>query len=180
MNKRKKNCFLLSCAMLFSLWLPAAPATPAASENKDEPIHISSRSVEADEKTGVAVYTGKVLAEQGRLTIKADRIEVRARNNQTESIHATGKPVTLHERPEAGGEELQAEASRVDYHVGNGNLDMTGDVRLQRGKDLFTGHVLHYNLNTKSLSAAGDDKNDSRVHAVIQPAKQAGVPAANP
>ena len=180
MDPRKNNCFLLACAMLFPLWLLATPATPAAERNKDEPIHISARTVEANEKTGVAVYTGNVLAEQGRLTIKADRIEIRVRDNRTDFIHATGKPAKLIRRPEAGEEELQAEASQVEYHVGDGKLDMMGDVTLRRGKDLFTGDVLHYDLNAKSLSAAGDNKNDGRVHAVIQSTKPAVEPPAKP
>lgn len=177
MDPRKKNCFLLACALFFSLW---SLASPAAGGNKDEPIHVTARSVEVNEKTGVAVYTGNVVAEQGRLTIKADRIEIRARDNRTDFIHATGKPVKLNQRPEAGEEELQAEASQVEYRVGDRKLDMMGDVTLRRGKDLFTGHVLHYDLNAKSLSAAGDNKNDGRVHAVIQPTKQAVEPSAKP
>lgn len=182
MDLRNKYSLPLSYAMLFSLWLLAAPAASAAggNNNKDEPIHVSARSVEANEKTGVAVYTGDVIFEQGRMTIKADRVEIRTRDNRTELIHATGKPVRLIQQAEAGEEELQAEARQVEYHVGERKLDMTGDVTLRRGKDLFTGHVLHYDLNVKSLSAAGDNKNDGRVHAVIQPTKQAVEPPAKP
>jgi lipopolysaccharide export system protein LptA len=177
MNRRNKRCLLAMGAVLFSLWLPAAPA---AEGEQDEPIHVSARAVEANEKTGVAVYTGNVLAEQGRLAIRADRIEIRARDNRTEFIHATGKPVKLKQLPEADEEELDGEANQVEYHVGDRKLDMMGDVTLRRGKDLFTGHVLHYDMNAKSMSAAGDIKNDGRVHAVIQPPQPAVEPPAKP
>jgi len=38
---------------------------------------------------------------------------------------------------------------------------------------------LHYDLDSKSLNAAGDEKSDGRVHAVIQP-KKPGEPAPRP
>ena len=82
----------------FLLWLAAVPITHAAKDDEDEPIRINARSVEANEKTGTAVYRGNVVAEQGRLSIKADRVEIRARNNQTELIQATGSPVKLRQQ----------------------------------------------------------------------------------
>ncbi len=77
-------------------------------------------------------------------------------------------------------EEVQAEANRVDYRVSLGKIDMSGRVSLQRGEDLFTADVLHYDLNSKSLNAAGNDKGDGRVHAVIQPRQPAAEPAPDP
>ena len=164
----------------FLLWLTAVPLTHAARNEEDEPIRINARSVEANEKTGTAVYRGNVVAEQGRLSIKADRMEIRARNNQTELIQATGSPVKLRQQPDATSEEIQAEAKRVDYHVSTRKLDMISEVSLRRGDDLFTGSVLHYDLDAKSLNATGDDRSDGRVHAVIQPRKQAAPSTSDP
>ena len=171
---------VLPPVIYFLLWLAAVPITHAAGNDEDEPIRINARSVEANEKTGVAVYRGNVVAEQGRLSIKADRVEIRARNNQTELIQATGSPVKLRQQPDAASEEIQAEAKRVDYHVSTRKLDMIGEVSLRRGEDLFTGSVLHYDLDAKSLNATGDDKSDGRIHAVIQPRKQTAPPTSNP
>ncbi len=163
-----------------SLWLLPSQTAYASKKDTDEPIRINARSVVADDKTGVAVYTGNVLAEQGRLSIKADRVEIRRRNNKADLITATGKPAKLRQRPEEGAEEIQAEAKRIDYHVSDRKLEMIGDVTLRRGEDLFTGSVLHYDLEAKNLSARGDDTDDGRIHAVIQPGKQTVEPASNP
>ncbi|MBI3779234.1 MAG: lipopolysaccharide transport periplasmic protein LptA, partial [Gammaproteobacteria bacterium] len=168
MKPRDSTLLPLGC---FLLGLTVTPAAHAAGDDADEPIRINARSVEANEKTGTAVYRGHVVAEQGRLSIRADRVEIRARDNQTELIQAIGSPVKLRQQPDATTEEIQAEARRVDYHVLSGKLDMIGDVSLRRGDDLFTGSVLHYDLDTRSLSATGDDRSDGRVHAVIQPRK---------
>jgi lipopolysaccharide export system protein LptA len=180
MKPSKFSSTVLLPVISLLLWLAAAPITHAARNDEDEPIRINARSVEANEKTGTAVYRGNVVAEQGRLSIKADRVEIRARNNQTELIQATGSPVKLRHQPDATSEEIQAEAKQVDYHVSTRKLDMIGEVRLRRGDDLFTGSVLHYDLDAKSLSATGDDVSDGRIHAVIQPRKQTAPTTSNP
>jgi lipopolysaccharide export system protein LptA len=180
MKPRNPDSPVLLPVIYFLLWLAAAPITHAARDDEDEPIRINARSVEANEKTGTAVYRGNVVAEQGRLSIKADRVEIRARSNQTELIQATGNPVRLRQQPDATSEEIQAEAKRVDYHVSTGKLDMIGEVSLRRGDDLFTGSMLHYDLNTRGLSASGGDQGDGRIHAVIQPRKQTAPPTFNP
>lgn len=180
MTPRNSISYVLALAFCFLLWLLAAPAAHALKSDEDEPIRINARTVEANEKTGVAVYTGDVFVEQGRLSIRADRIEIRARNNKTDTIRATGKPVKLRQRPDDATDEIHAEANRVDYRVTDRKLDMIGEVTLRRGEDLFTGSVLHYDLDAESLSAAGDDRNDGRIHAVIQPRKQTAEPAPRP
>ena len=159
------SIFFLSC-------LINAAAVHAMESDADEPLHINARSVEANEKTGVAIYTGDVQARQGRLSIRADRLEIRTRDHKTEFIRATGKPAKLDQQAGAQTEEIHAEANRIDYHVLDKKLDMMGNVSVRRTQDLFTGDVLHYDINRKSLNAAGDEKNDGRVHAVIQPKKQ--------
>ena len=152
----------------------------SASRDEDEPIRINARSVEADDRTGAVIYSGNVVVEQGRLSIRADRVEIKTRKGKTELVHATGKPVKLRQRAEGGSGEIQAEADRIDYHVPVRKVDLVGHVTLRRGDDLFTAETLHYDLNSKNLSAAGNDTGDGRVHAVIQPKKPGAEPAAGP
>jgi lipopolysaccharide export system protein LptA len=168
--------------LVFTLLLSILTATMAhaAGQEEVEPIHIDARSVEANDKTGTVVYSGNVAVEQGRLSIQADRVEIKTRKNKTELVRATGKPAKLRQRPEGESGEIRAEADRVDYHVALRKVDLVGHVTLRRGEDLFTADVLHYDLNSKSLNAAGDDKGDGRVHAVIQPKQSDAAPAPGP
>jgi len=165
--------FLVTC------WATATFAY-AANDNKDKPIRVNARTVEVNEKTGVAVYSGNVEAEQGRLTIRGERVEIRTHDHQTEFIRATGKPAKLHQQADEKTEEMQAEADRIDYNVAEKKLDMFGNVRVQRNQDLFTGDVLHYDVTTKSLNAAGNEKNAGRIHAVLQPKKSTAVSPSQP
>jgi lipopolysaccharide transport protein LptA len=102
------------------------------------------------------------------------------RQGRTELVRATGKPAKLRQRAAGEDEEVRVEASRVDYRVSLGKIDMSGRVSLRRGEDLFTADVLHYDLNSKNLDAASDDKGDGRVHAVIQPRQSGAEPAPGP
>jgi lipopolysaccharide export system protein LptA len=168
--------------LVFTLLLSILTATMAhaAGQEEDEPIHIDARSVEANDKTGAMVYSGNVSVEQGRLSIQADRVEIMTRQGRTELVRATGKPAKLRQRAEGEEEEVRAEANRVDYRVSLRKIDMSGRVSLRRGDDLFTADVLHYDLNSKSLNAAGDEKSNGRVHAVIQPRQPGTEPAPGP
>ena len=144
-------------------------ATHAADRSQDEPIRIDARSVEANDKNGTVVYRGDVVAEQGLLSIRADRVEIQTRRGKTELVRATGKPVKLRQGSDGANEEIQAEAGRVDYHFSQRKIDLIGQVKLRRGEDLITADALHYDILSKSLHATGDEKNNGRVHAVIHP-----------
>jgi len=165
--------------MSLSAWLPVG-AAHALRQDADEPIRVNARSVETNEKTGMAVYRGDVLVEQGGLSIRADRIEIRTRNKRTDFIRATGKPAKLRQRADEPTDEIQAEADRIDYRVASGQIEMTGNVTVHRGEDVFTGNVLQYDLDDRTLKASGDESSDGRIHAVIQPAKRSADAAPNP
>jgi lipopolysaccharide export system protein LptA len=176
-RQRERLGAVMLCSFLFFLFSPPAHALR---RDTDEPIRVSARSVETDEKTGVAVYRGDVLAEQGGLSIRADRIEIRTRNKRTDFIRAAGKPAKLRQRADAQADEIRAEADRIDYRVAGGQIEMTGNVTVRRGEDVFTGNVLQYDLDDRTLKASGDESGDGRIHAVIQPAKRGADPAPNP
>jgi lipopolysaccharide export system protein LptA len=67
-------------------------AALAAGEDRTQPIEVRARSVEINEKTGVAVYRGDVVVRQGSLELRGERVEVRGRQNKPEQIDAFGKP----------------------------------------------------------------------------------------
>lgn len=161
---------------LLALVAVAASPARAADRDEDDPIRIQANSVEANDKTGAVVYSGNVQAEQGDLTIRADRVEIQTRDGRTELIRATGAPAKLRQKAGRENEEIRAEAARVEYRVSTGKIDMHGKVSLRRGEDLLTADTLHYDMQSKSLSAAGDDKGAGRVHAVIQPKSAASPP----
>jgi lipopolysaccharide export system protein LptA len=180
MKPRHRAALLLPLTIFFLSGLLPVTLAHAGKKDADEPIHINARAVDVNEKTGVAVYRGNVVVEQGGLTIKADHVEISSKDSKAEFLRATGNPVKLQQQADTAAEAIEAEARQVNYRVSVRQIDMAGEVSLQRGEDRFTGHTLHYDLNTNSLTAAGDEKNDGRVRAVIQPRKPETTPASVP
>jgi len=154
---------------LFIMALLDSPSAHALKGDADQPINIRARSVEANEKTGVSVYSGNVVMTQGSLTIEADRLEVILRDRQTDLVRATGKPVRMRARTDAG-ENVRARADRAEYHSKARKIDFFGDVELRRDGDVFAGAVVHYSLENETFTAEGGD--GGQVSATIQPAKK--------
>jgi lipopolysaccharide export system protein LptA len=154
---------------LFVMALLGSPSAHALKGDADQPINIRARSVEANEKTGVSVYSGNVVMTQGSLTIEADRLEVILRDRQTDLVRATGKPVRMRARTDAG-ENVRARAARAEYHGKARKIDFFGDVELRRDGDVFAGAVVHYSLDDETFAAEGGD--GGQVSATIQPAKK--------
>ena len=155
-------------ALLLAL-LSVAPLAPAHALRGDaqQPIQIRARSVNANEKTGVAVYSGDVRITQGSLHIQADRVEVTMRENELQKIHAVGRPVRVRSRTDQG-QDLHASGLRAEYSAPDRQLDLYGEALLNRDSDTLTGTIVRYNLNSQIFSAQGNEQD--QVSAVIHPA----------
>jgi lipopolysaccharide export system protein LptA len=140
----------------------------ALKADAEQPINIRARSVEANEKTGVSVYNGNVIATQGSLRLEADRVEVTLRDGRTDLIRAWGQPVRLQTRTD-NGEEIKARAARAVYRASTRRIELNGNVELKRDNDVLTGAVVRYGLDDQTFSAQGN--GDGQVSAVVQPAK---------
>lgn len=159
------RCRWPSTALLLLLALSAAPA-PARQADATQPVNIRARSVEVNEKTGVAVYRGRVSLTQGSLRIDAERVEVLMRNDELKSIRASGQPAKAQSTTDQG-QTVTAQAKRIDYDAPRRQLDLYEQAVVHREQDVLRGAVIRYNLQSLELSAEGG--NDGQVTAVIQP-----------
>lgn len=148
------------------LW-PASPLF-ALSSDRDQPFVVNARHIEADEKTGVAVYRGHVTLDQGSLHLEADRLEVRRRDGQAESLLATGNPVRARTRPDNQEAELHLSARRLEYHRPTHYLVLTGNPVLWQGEKRITARCIEYNDLFEQADLYGDvilDRGEDRLHA---------------
>ncbi len=164
---RAAKTFLVVPIFALLISLSASPVW-ALKSDKDEPIRIRAKSVEIDEKTGIAVYLGNVSVSQGSMRITAAKLEVRTRNNQTESIRAFGGPATLRQLPDNSDEEVHLSAKRVEYRVVKREVQLYDNVILRRGDDVVMAAYMRYHLDDEQFTASGGG-NGGRVSAVIHP-----------
>lgn len=141
--------------LLLSLASPVLAQSLSADSN--QPIEINADRLEVVQPEQKAIFSGNVMATQGKVKLTSDRM-------------------TVFYRP-AGGGEAQSGVSRIEvagnvqmntpaesasgdrgvYNVDNKQILVFGNVMLRRDKNVLKGERLEYNLTTgRSLLTAGD------------------------
>lgn len=130
-----------------------------AAQDVNAPVEVTADSLQVDQKTGLATFSGNVLIGQGGMRLSADRVTVTYAQGNAQKISALKAEgnVTL-----ASGTDA-AEAHAADYNVASGNVVLTGDVLLTQGANVLAGEKVTVNLASGTANASG------RVRSVLQP-----------
>lgn len=167
-----KKCSLgisLICLILLSQVLTVSAAAPNHKDRSGLPITIKSNVLTADNKGKTAVFTGKVVAKQGDITIYADKIIVNyaEKKGDVEKIEASGN-VRIVQQNKIGT------AEQAVYDSRDGSITMTGNPKVMQGADSISGNAITYYVDDdRSVVSSGDDPK-SRVEAVINPPARKG------
>ena len=160
----------LTLAVLFlGLALPSNSA-PVGALNKDRsglPITVKSNELTADNKGKTAIFTGKVVAKQGDITIYADKITINygAAKGEVDRIEAQGS-VRIIQQNRTGI------ASNATYHSREGRIILTGNPKVIQGTDTISGETITYLIDEDRSVVTGGV--NTRVEAVIQPPPRKG------
>lgn len=153
--------FLILAALL-ALPLPVAAQTVAFGGIKADtraPVEVTAETLNVDQSTGQANFTGNVLIGQGQMRLSADSVTVtyaQGGQQKIKTLNASGG-VTLVNGPDA------AEAAEAVYDVETGNIVLTGDAIVTQGQNVLAGDRIEVNLTDGTASVAG------RVRTVLQP-----------
>ena len=127
------------------------------------PITIKSNDLTADNKGKKAVFTGKVVAKQGDVTIFCDKMTVYYGITQgdVDKIEAEGNVRIVQEN-------RTGSAARAVYESREGRITLTGDnPKVMQGTDTVSGKIITYFLDDDRSTVSGG--GDSRVEATIHP-----------
>ena len=165
MNKRLV-VFILVLTVLYAAAavVSAAPSAPRKA-NSNLPITIKSNELSADNKGKIAVFTGKVVAKQGDVTIFCDRMTVYygAVQGDVEKIEADGNVRIVQEN-------RTGLAAHAVYDSKEGKVILTGGTpRVMQGADTVTGEIITYFLDDERSSVSGNSAAGVRVEATIFP-----------
>ena len=158
-----KDIMLNRFALIFALLLPPAAFAQTAvdlagiSVDRSAAVEVAADSLEVDQKSGKAVFSGNVVVGQGDLKISAARIEVvySEGTGDISRLLASGG-VTFVTATEA------AEAENAIYDIVGGRLILTGDVLLTQGPSAISANEMSVNLTTGAAVLEG------RVRTVLQ------------
>ena len=121
------------------------------------PVEVTADTLDVNQETGEAVFTGNVVIGQGEMRLAAPRVLVvyKSDTDGIDRLEATGG-VTLVSGPDA------AEAERADYTIDSGTVILIGDVLLTQGRSALTSEGAVINLTTGTAQMTG------RVRTILQ------------
>ena len=173
-----KNLILIGCFILTT-------HLGALAENADrkKPMNVEADNLGHDELKQTSVFSGKVLATKGTITMRGDRIEVRQDPDGYQ--YGTIKPLPgqlafFRQKREGVDEWIEGEGERIDYDGKADKLTLFGraDFRRYRGtvlSDQVTGQRIIYENLTDQFTVDGivggvkPANSSGRVRAVLTP-----------
>lgn len=141
----------------------SAAATEPRKGTSNQPITIKSNDLAADNKGKTAVFSGKVVAKQGDVTIFCDKMTVYygATQGDVDKIDADGN-VRIVQENRIGS------AAHAVYESREGRITLTGGTpKVTQGNDTVTGKVITYFVDDERSVVSGG--GDTRVEATIHP-----------
>lgn len=163
---RSKQFFagVLLLGMLSQAW--------ALRSDRNQPIDIKADRVEVDQREQVSHYIGNVRMEQGSLKINADEVVVYMVKGKLHKIVINGNPARFEQQPENQKEVVTSQADNMEYYAGEERLLLKHNAQVNQGGNQFRGDFIEYDTLTSTVKANKAENSSSRVHAIIQPAKQ--------
>lgn len=170
MSKRIKQ--LCAAGLLLALSLSTAqeqvPVIPPTLLQNEQPVELSADSMDYDYREGRSIYRGNVVIRNGDLYFSGDRAELLLKDNVFVQFLLSGSPSVMHNKGAPQGEQIDVRAQRMDYDNVNQVIQMSGNVVVHYGDNIFEGDYVIYDVAEKMVRAP-KSKNKDRVHFTIQP-----------
>lgn len=171
---------MLAAGLLW-LGLSEARADFAGKQDAGLPIEINADSFDVFQQENRAVFTGHVVAVQGKMNLKSDRMTVFYRSGAQSKGGASGiSRINVDGNVLLASPADTASGDKGVYNVDTKIITLDGDVVLTQGKNVLKGQALVYNLatgkselkgGTQATAAPGDTKpvKPGRVRALFVP-----------
>lgn len=154
---------ILSCLALYT-----APCV-ALESDKDQPITIDSNSATYDEKEGVSIYQGNVVAVQGSMRMESDKLVVYIVSGAINKLVSTGNPVKFKQLPEVGKEEIKGRSLIAEYYPEQALLVLMKEAVVWQGANQSSSELIRYDSRNGVVKAGENETDNKRVHATFQP-----------
>jgi lipopolysaccharide export system protein LptA len=118
----------------------------AQSPDDTQPLTINSDSFHFDNQTGIATYTGNVLATQGSRRLTGDRLEVH-RDEKTQKmseIIVHGNPARYEGLTDPDKPLLHAQAKLITYKITTQFLTLQNDAQVEQQGNIYRADKIEY------------------------------------
>jgi lipopolysaccharide export system protein LptA len=169
---RTFSTLLVACMVLAT---SAAAQGSLSKHDTKLPIEITSRDLEVRQQEQIAIFTGNVVAQQGDMLLRADRLLVRYTEDEAQAA-AQGNKIT---RIDAEGNVFltspteTAQGRTGVYDVINEVVTLVGDVVVTQADNVIKGERMVLDLATgRSHMQSAPGTTDGRVKMIFEPAKK--------
>jgi lipopolysaccharide export system protein LptA len=153
-----------------------AASAHAQQADSKKPLEVVSDTLEVLQNEQKAIFVGNVIATQGNINMRAERMIVFYREAPGgQAAPAAGGAKGIH-RVEAHGNVIfttPTETGQGDmavYNVDTETVDLTGNVTLTRDKNVLKGTSLNYNMATgRSILNSSSGQTGGRVRGLFVP-----------
>lgn len=173
--------YLKTLSLIFMIFSSAHALSLESDANAE--ITIQSDRADFDRKSGVAIYVGNVILEQGTLLINADEITLYSdQNQQLYKAIAKGKPAHFQQKMEGDKGLTKAQGHLITYMTQDKKISLLNEAVLEQEGNSFSGNYINYNIVNEQITAKGqvetqgpssDEQPSGRIKMIIQPAKSA-------
>lgn len=170
------RAFVLCMAGALLLMIAEASAESPLG-NSSQPIEITADSLEVLQERQAAVFSGKVEAVQGNVTLRSDRMTVFYNQQDKSASQNQISRIKVEGHVQLSTPEETVRGSSGVYDVDKELIQMSGGVELSRGGNIVQGSALEYDVKSgqsRVISAAGTAPDGSvtkpgRVKALFVP-----------
>ncbi len=157
---------ILLLGLTTPLW--AAQATPAKQDpDNQQPVHIEADTLQVNQQSQHARYSGHVKVRQGKFELYADTLDVYVEQNKLKKLIAHGKPARFKKYDYAQNSWIHGQALTITYTLLPQKklvLEQQAQIQREQGETLSGARII-YLPTTNTLKAESQGKQ--RVHMVL-------------
>ncbi len=155
------------CLLVVALTLVVTPAWPLKSD-ADQPVYIDSNAATYDDSKAVSIYIGDVIATQGSLEVRSDRLEVYFKQGKIDKIIAKGKPARFKQQPDTGG-LITGNALIGEYYPERSLLILIDQAVVNQDGNVYESDIIRYDSKNEIVKAGEQSSGQKRVRVILKP-----------
>ena len=146
--------------------------TMALKSDRDQPADIEAEDIEFDFKKGTRTYLNNVIAIQGTLRLKADKLIAEYKDSELKKATLWGSLARFATRPDGKEHDVVGSAKQIIVDQIANTLTLIGKAELTQGGEMARGETIVYNMNNDTLKVKGSAKIGSGGKAGAKPKRK--------
>ena len=130
----------------------------ALKSDRDQPADIEADSIEFDLQKGTRTYIDNVLAVQGTLRLKADKLFAEYDGSDLKKATIYGSLARFKQRPDGKEHDVEGWAKKIIVDQKANTLTLIGKAALKQGPNTARGETIVYNMANDTLRVQGKAK----------------------